>query len=69
MCLFEELSCLDLTGSIMKSRLIIDASLNNLDIVEEAMNLGATKFVIDNDNVVDKVKAIAHSQGKTILKI
>lgn len=69
MCLFEELSYLDLTGSIMKSRLMIDASLNNLDIVEEAMNLGANKFVIDNDNVVDKIEAIAHSQGKTILKL
>ena len=62
----EELCYLDLPGKIVKSRLMLN-SANEL-VVEEAMNMGVTKFVIDNiDEQRELVTEVAAQQGKTTI--
>jgi hypothetical protein len=64
--LCEELMYLDVVGSTIKSRLVIE-SLNE-EIIEETMMAGVNKYVIDDEEQVDVVEEIAKWQGKTILR-
>ena len=62
----EELMYLDVAGKTIKSRLMVDAT--NEEVVEETMFAGVNKFVIDNDRQIDAIEEIVIDQGKTILK-
>ena len=62
----EELMYLDVAGKTIKSRLMVDAT--NEEVVEETMFAGVNKFVIDNDRQIDAIKEIVIDQGKTILR-
>lgn len=62
----EELMYLDVAGKTIKSRLMVDAT--NEEVVEETMFAGVNKFVIDNDRQIDAIEEIVIDQGKTILR-
>ena len=62
--MWEELCYLDLPGLPVKSRLMVNVS--NDEVVEEAMNAGVNKFVIDNEDQIGLVRDVAEYQGKTV---
>jgi len=66
--LCEELMYLDLPGATVKSRLMVDASLNS-EVVDETMMLGVNKFVVEAEDQVEMVREIAEEQGKTLLLV
>ncbi|KAG7359193.1 hypothetical protein IV203_015782 [Nitzschia inconspicua] len=61
----EELIYLDVAGPTIKSRILMDVV--NVDVVEDVMFAGVNKFVVQDENQIDMVKATAASQGKQII--
>ena len=63
--LCEELMYLDLPGSPVKARLLVNATEE--EVVEEIMLLGVNKFVVSGEEQIDYVKDVAKQQGKSLL--
>jgi hypothetical protein len=63
----EELVYLDVAGTTIKSRLLVD-SLNE-DMLEDIMFAGVNKYVIENENQAEMVKTVAKEQGKALLRL
>lgn len=64
--LCEELMYLDLPGSPVKARLLVNATEE--EVVEEIMLLGVNKFVVSHEEQFECVKDMASQQGKHLLK-
>ena len=62
----EELLYLDVAGATIKSRLLID--LMHEDVVEDAMFAGVNKYVIDSEEQIEIVEAVAIEQGKYLVR-
>jgi len=62
----EELIYLDVAGATIKSRLLVDTL--NEDILEDTMFAGVNKYVIENENQVQMVEAVATEQGKSLIR-
>lgn len=63
----EELMYLDLPGTTVKSRLVVDATDD--EVVEETMMLGVNKFIVENEESIKIIKDVAASQSKVILTL
>ncbi|GAX19207.1 hypothetical protein FisN_4Lh208 [Fistulifera solaris] len=64
--LCEELMYLDLPGSPVKARLLVNATEE--EVVEEVMLLGVNKFVVSQEEQINFVKHITERQGKTFVE-
>lgn len=64
--LCEELSYLDVPGSTMKSRLVVEAKTE--DQVEECLNMGLNKFVLHSPGRVEWLRGIVEEQGKNLAR-
>jgi hypothetical protein len=64
--LCEELMYLDLPGSPVKARLLVNATEE--EVVDEVMLLGVNKFVVSQGGQIEYVKGVAKRQGKTLVK-
>jgi hypothetical protein len=64
--LCEELSYLDVPGPTVKSRLVVAAQTEYL--VEECLNMGVNKFVLDHPFRVDWLRSIVEDQGKHLVQ-
>lgn len=63
--LCEELMYLDLPGSPVKARLLVNATED--EVVEETMLLGVNKFVASQQEQIEWVKDLAKQQGKNLV--
>ncbi len=64
--LCEELMYLDLPGSPVKARLLVNATEE--EVVDEVMLLGVNKFVVSQEEQFEFVKYIVERQGKTFVE-
>jgi hypothetical protein len=64
--LCEELSYLDVPGPTIMSRLVVAAQTEYL--IEECLNMGVNKFVLDDPCRVDWLRPIVEDQGKHLAR-
>ena len=74
--LCEELSYLDVPGPTIKSRLIVSTLNNNEDVIEECLQIGINKYILDisydmNDNELDdrliSLRKVVEEEGKELV--
>ena len=74
--LCEELSYLDVPGPTIKSRLIVSTLNNNEEIIEECLQIGINKYILDisddnmNDDLDDRLrglKKVVEEEGKELI--
>jgi len=74
--LCEELSYLDVPGPTIKSRLIVSTLNNNEEVIEECLQIGINKYILDvSDDMNDlerrlkSLKDIVEEEGKELILI
>jgi DNA-binding NarL/FixJ family response regulator len=72
--LCEELSYLDVPGPTIKSRLIVSTLNNNEDVIEECLQIGINKYILDTlydvDDLDDRLmslRKVVEEEGKELI--